>query len=123
MARRYLDIKRIAPLLVIVVFTAVIGVSMISVVASADRKDQAAWDEVLTEDREMADAAREASALVDELEEVLMEKPPDSPEVVRLQAELISVWPNFGRKDSSGSVSLPTFENMRRQLNFYINRG
>jgi hypothetical protein len=121
--RRYMDIKKIVPLLVIVVFSVAIGVSMISTVASQDKKEQAAWNEVLKEDREMADAARQASALVDRLEKVMNEEPGGGPEAARLQEDIIAVWPSFARKGTSGAVTLPAFDVMRRQLNFYIHRG
>lgn len=118
-----MDIKRILPLLVLIIFIAIIGVTMISAVRSEEKKAQKAWDEVLMEDRETASAARQALALVDRLEQVLMEHPEGTPEAAKLEAELVATWPNFDRKDASGEVDLPTFANMRRQLNFYINRG
>ena len=120
---RHVDIKKILPLLILVVFIGIIGLTMISAVRSEDRKAQAAWDEVLAEDRDMAAAARRAMVLVDRLEKVLRENPGGCPEADRLTKEIIADWPNFARGEPSGQVSLPSFSSMRRQLNFYIHRA
>lgn len=117
------DVKRILPLLVLVVITVVLGAMIISVVSSEDRKAQEAWNEVLKMDEETADQARQALALVERLERVRNAHPEGSEEADALQVKIIEAWPSFAGRNSLGQVELPPAPVMRKQLKFYIGRG
>jgi hypothetical protein len=117
------DVKRILPLLVLVVITVALGAMIISVVSSENSKAQDAWNEVLKMDKETAAQARQALALVDRLERVRNDYPEGSEEADALQVKIIDAWPSFAGRGSPGQVELPPAPVMRKQLKFYIGRG
>lgn len=117
-----MGMKRILPLGVIVVFILAIGISMIQVVASEERKTQQQWDEVLAEDADLGARARLALPLIDELEE-LERSPQDGTEKAReLGLRIIELWPQFRRSGENGEVTLAPTEFMRKQLLVYASR-
>jgi len=121
--RHHLNLMKILPSMLLVAVIIAIGVTMIATVWSQDRKEQSAWNEVLRQDQDTAARAREALSLVDELEAAEKQYPQGSAEVKLLQEKILELWPDFTRAGPDGTVGLPSFKNMRRQLKFYISRA
>jgi hypothetical protein len=120
---RNVNFKKVLPSMLLVAVIIVIGVTMITTMRSQDRKEQADWDQVLREDQDTAARAREALSLVDKLEAAEKQNPQGSAEVKLLQEKILEVWPDFTRAGPNGTLGLPSFKNMRRQLKLYISRA
>jgi hypothetical protein len=120
---RYVNFKKVLPSMLLVAVIIAIGVTMITTLRSQDRKEQAAWNQVLREDQDTAARAREALSLVDKLEAAEKQYPQGSAEVKLLQEKILEVWPDFTRAGPNGTLGIPSFKSMRRQLKFYISRA
>jgi len=115
--------SRLLPLAVIAVFIVIIGLSMISVIRSEDRKDQQAWDEVLASDMKMSARAKKTMHLVDELASLQGQSTVESDETRNLKQEICDMWPSFYRQGADGGPGVPPVQAMRKQLKKYIRSG